>query len=49
MEDKKEESKSCFWHISANESELESKDGEVDKNIFDHENNQPITKEAVVF
>lgn len=47
MEDIKRKPKSWFQHISANKSELKSEDSEVDENIFDFEDDQPITKEAV--
>ncbi len=33
--------------MSANESESESEDGEVDEDVFDLEDDQPMTKEAV--
>ena len=46
-EDTEGEPGSWFWHMSANESESESEDGEVDEDIFDLEDDQPMTKEAV--
>lgn len=46
-EDTKEEPGSWFWHISANKSESETEDSEVDEDVFDLEDNQPMTKEAV--
>lgn len=42
-----EEEPSWFWHMSANESESESEDGEMDETISDLEDDQPMTKEAV--
>lgn len=35
--------------MSANESELESENIEIDKNMFNLEDNQPITKAVVAF
>lgn len=46
-EDTEGESGSWFWHISANESESESEDGEVDEDVFDLEDDQPMTKKPV--
>lgn len=46
-ENTKEEPGSCFWHMSTNKLESESKDDEVDQDIFDLEDDQPMTKEIV--
>lgn len=46
-EDNKGEPESWFWHMSANKSESKTKDSEVDENIFDLENDQPMTKKGV--
>lgn len=34
--------------MSANKLKLKSKDSEVNKNIFDLKDNQPMTKKAVI-
>ena len=46
-EDKERELESWFWHMSANESKLESENDEVDEDIFDLEDDLPMTKEAI--
>lgn len=46
-EDTEGEPGSWFWHMSANESESDSEDGELNVDLFGHEVDQPMTKEAI--